>query len=102
MSADLAVVPNGRKWHIDHINNAPNSEVALQRAFEWIKAELRDCKVRRPQDVDGLRWHLIHLLADEYGHKIHRSRPADEFLTHPPKLAGGGWIQKPGANVREP
>ena len=23
-------VPNGRKWHIDHINKAPDSEVALR------------------------------------------------------------------------
>jgi hypothetical protein len=95
-------VSNGRKWHIDHINNAPSSEVALQRAFEWIKAELRDCQVRRPQDADGLRWVIIHDLAEKYGHEIHRSRPPAGFRYDPPKLPGGGWVQKPGANVREP
>lgn len=102
MPVDLAAVPNARKWHIDHVNKAPDSEIALQRAFEWIKAELRDCQVRRPGDVEGLRWHLIHDLAARYGHEIHRSRPADDFRTHPPKLPGGGWVRKSGVNVREP
>ena len=102
MGVDLTAVPNGRKWHIDHINEAPDSEVALQRAFEWIKAELRDCQVRRPRDVEGLRWHLIHDLAERYGHEIHRSRPADEFRHDPQRLPGGGWVAKPGANVRHP
>lgn len=103
MLTDVRPVSNGRRWHIDHINNAPDSEVALQRAFEWIKAELRDCQVRRPGDVEGLRWHLIHDLAERYGHEIHRSRPADGFRHNPPpRLPGGGWVAKPGANVRHP
>lgn len=94
-------VSNGRKWHIDHINNAPNAEVALQRAFEWAKAELRDCQLRRPQDAEGFRWQIIHTLA-EFGHEIHHAHPADEFRFGPPKLPDGGWVKKPGANVREP
>lgn len=94
-------VSNGRRWHIDHINNAPTATEALRRTDEWIRAELRDCQLRRPEDADGFRWQIIHLLAG-FGRDMHRSRPADEFRTDPPKLPGGGWVAKPGTNVRHP
>ena len=77
MLTDVRPVSNGRKWHIDHINNAPTGREALRRMEEWIHAELRDCQVRRPQDADG-------------------------FRVNPPKLPGGGWVAKHGANVRHP
>ena len=93
MHVDLIPVSNGRKWHIDHINKAPTSEVALQRTFEWIRAELRDCQVRRPQDAEGFRWRIIHELAAEYGHKIHGNHPDDKFRYDPPRLPGGGWVR---------
>ena len=101
MPADLVAVSNGRKWHIDHINNAPDAAEALRRAEEWVRAELRDCQLRRPADADGFRWQIIHLLAG-FGLEIHRSHPADEFRVNPPRLPGGGWAAKPGANVRHP
>lgn len=94
-------VSNGRKWHIDHINNAPTAAEALRRMDEWIRAELRDCQLRRPQDADGFRWQIIHDLM-RYATGIHRSRPADEYRANPPKLPGGGWVAKPGTNVRHP
>jgi hypothetical protein len=94
-------VSNGRKWHIDHINNAPTAEIALQRAFEWARAELRDCQLRRPQDAEGFRWQIIHELADRT-HQIHGNHPGDEYRYNPPKLPGGGWVAKPGSNVRHP
>ena len=102
MLTDLQAVSNGRKWHIDHINNAPDSAEALRRMDEWIRAELRDCQVRRPADADGFRWQIIHLLTERFALKIHDHHPADEFRANPPKLAGGGWVAKPGANVRHP
>lgn len=102
MRADLAVVSNGRKWHIDHINNAKDAAEALRRMNEWIAAELRDCQLRRPADADGFRWQIIHLLTEKYALKIHNHRPDDDFRADPPKLPGGGWVAKPGANVRHP
>ena len=101
MLTDLRPVSNGRKWHIDHINNAPDADAALRRAIEWIRAELRDCQLRRPADADGFRWQITHLLAG-FGLEIHRSHPADEFRFTCPPLPGGGWAAKPGANVRHP
>ena len=101
MLADVRPVSNGRKWHIDHINNAPTADEALRRMWDWLRAELRDCQVRRPQDADGFRWQVIHLLAG-FGLEIHRSHPADEFRATPPALPGGGWVAKPGANVQHP
>jgi hypothetical protein len=98
---DLRPVSNGRKWHIDHINSAPSADEALRRTVEWIRAELRDCQLRRPQDADGFRWQVIHLLAG-FGLEIHRSHPADEFRFARSPLPGGGWVAKPGANVRHP
>ena len=101
MLTDVRPVANGRRWHIDHINNAPTAAEALRRADEWIRAELRDCQLRRPQDADGFRWQIVHLLAG-FGLEIHRSHPADEFRGIPPRLAGGGWERKPGVSVRLP
>lgn len=101
MLTDTRAVSNARKWHIDHINNASTAAEALRRADEWIRAELRDCQLRRPQDADGFRWQVVHLLAD-FGLAIHRSHPADEFRFNPPKLPGGGWEPKPGGNARRP
>jgi hypothetical protein len=101
MPADLTAVSNGRKWHIDHINNAPDATEALRRANEWIAAELRDCQLRRPADADGFRWQVIHLLAG-LALEIHNHRPADRFRVSPQPLPGGGWVAKPGANVRHP
>ena len=102
MLTDLRAVSNGRKWHIDHINNAPDAAEALRRMDEWIRAELRDCQLRRPADADGFRWQIIHELAERFALKIHDHRPADGFRADPPKLPGGGWTAKPGANVRHP
>jgi hypothetical protein len=101
MPVDLAAISNGRKWHIDHINNAPSADVALRRAEEFLRAELRDCQLRRSQDADGLRWQLAHMLAGR-ALEIHDHRPSDEFRGNPPKLPGGGWVPKPGASVRHP
>jgi hypothetical protein len=94
-------VSNGRKWHIDHINNASDADEALRRAVEWIRAELRGCQLHRPQDADGFRWQIVHVLAG-FGRDIHDHRPADDFRANLPKLPGGGWIAKPGTNVRHP
>jgi len=98
---DLTPVSNARRWHIDHINNAPDAAEALRRANEWVRAELRDCQLRRPQDADGFRWQITHLLAG-LALVIHRSHPADEFRVAPPNLPGGGWEAKPGTNVQHP
>ena len=101
MLTDLRAPSNARKWHIDHVNNALTADEALRRAGEWLRAELRDCQLRRPQDADGFRWQVIHLMAG-FALEIHRSHPADEFRANPPKLPGGGWAGKPGADVRHP
>lgn len=101
MLTDLRPVANGRKWHIDHINNASTADEALRRANAWIRAELRSCQLRRPADADGFRWQVVHLLAG-FALEIHRSHPADGFRVNPPKLPGGGWEPKPGANVQHP
>jgi hypothetical protein len=94
-------VSNGRKWHIDHINNAPDAATALRRADEWVRAELRTCQLRRLGDADGFRWQIIHLLAG-FALEIHRSHPAGEFRFNPPRLPGGGWEPKPGGHARRP
>jgi hypothetical protein len=101
MQVDLRPVSNSRKWHIDHVNNAGTADEALRRAWDWIRAELRDCQLRRPQDADGFRWQIIHLLAG-FGLEVHRSHPADEFRFSPPKLPDGGWVPKPGSRVQYP
>ena len=101
MLTDVRPVSNGRKWHIDHINNAPTGREALRRAEEWVHSELRDCQLRRPQDAEGFCWQLVHLLAG-FGLEIHRAHPADEYRVNPPRLSGGGWERKPGSNVRLP
>lgn len=101
MLTDVRPVSNSRKWHIDHINNAPDADEALRRAVEWARAELRDCQVRRPADADGFRWQLVHLIA-QIAPEIHRSHPADEFRGQTPLLSGGGWEPKPGSNARRP
>lgn len=98
---DLAPVSDRRRWHIDHINKAPTADEAFRRATEWVRAELRDCQLRRPADADGFRWQLIHLLA-AVALEIHRSHPAGEFRSTQPKLPGGGWEPKPGSNVQLP
>jgi hypothetical protein len=101
MRTDLAAISNARKWNIDHINNALTAAEALRRMDEFLRAELRDCQLHRPQDADGLRWQAIHLLFP-LALEIHDHRPADEFRVNPPKLPGGGWVAKHGTNVRHP
>jgi hypothetical protein len=101
MLTDVRPVSNGRKWHIDHINNSADADEAMRRAWDWVRAELRDCQLRRPQDADGFRWQIAHLLAG-YGLDIHNHHPADEFRANPPKLAGGGWVPKPGSRTQRP
>jgi len=101
MLTDLRAVSNARKWHIDHINNAADAAEALRRMDEWLRAELRGCQLRRPADADGFRWQIIHELTDRFALLIHDHRPAVEYRSCP-KLPGGGWIAKPGANVRHP
>jgi hypothetical protein len=102
MLTDVQVASNGRKWHIDHINNARDAAEALRRMDEWIRAELRDCQVRRPEDADGFRWQIIHELTERFALNIHNCHPADKIRCNPPKLPGGGWVAKPGTNVRHP
>ena len=80
MLTDVRPVSNGRKWHIDHINNAPTADEALRRMDEWIRAELRDCQLRRPQDADGFRWQIVHRLAGI----------AWRSTTPPPGMSSGG------------
>lgn len=101
MLTDVRPVSNGRKWHIDHVNNAPTEDEAMRRAVEWVRAELRDCQLRRPQDAEGFRRQIKHVLAG-FALEIHRSKPADEYRFGPAPLPGGGWEAKPGVNVRRP
>ena len=101
MLTDLRPVSNGRKWHIDHINNASTADEALRRAGEWLRAELRDCQLHRPADADGFRWQMVHRIAG-LALEIHRSHPRDEFRGILPKLPGGGWTPKPGTLTRHP
>jgi hypothetical protein len=98
---DVRPVSNGRKWHIDHINNAPTGREALRRMEEWIHSELRDCQLRRPQDAEGFCWQIIHELV-RFGLEIHDHHPGDGYRANPPRLSGGGWVAKPGANARHP
>ena len=101
MLTDLRPVSNGRKWHIDHINNAPTADEAMRRAVEWIRAELRDCQVRRPADADGFRWQIVDGLAG-LALDIHRIHPRDEYRAGRLELPGGGWTPKPGTLTRHP
>ena len=101
MLTDVLHVSNGRKWHIDHINNAPTADEALRRANEWIRAELRDCQLHRPHDADGFRWQIVHALAG-LALEIHRSHPLDEFRAGRSELPGGGWQPKSGTLTRHP
>ena len=101
MLTDLRTLPDRCKWHVDHINKAATADEALRRAYEYARAELRDCQLRRPQDADGFRRQIAHVLAGFAG-EIHRSHPADEYRYGAPALPGGGWVPKPGSNVRQP
>lgn len=85
-------LPRRHGWRVDHINSAPDAEMALRRMFEWARAELAKCEQNRPQDADGFRWQMIHRLAPIVA-GIHKSHPRPEFLACPP-LPGGGWTPR--------
>jgi hypothetical protein len=88
--------PRSRRaaWNIDHINNAPDSWTALQRAWEFFRKELRNAERRgRHEDAEGFRWQYTELLAagaltvpghhpDERFRNLNGTRP---------RLQGGGW-----------
>lgn len=102
MRTDLRPLPNDCKWHIDHINRAPTADAALRRAYEYARARLRDCQIRRPEEADRFRLQLAHAIAI-FTNEIHRGHLDDEYRTGvPPELPGGGWAPKPGSNVRHP
>lgn len=82
------------QWHIDHINNAPDAHEALARAQRWMRAELKACEERRPEDADGFRRQLAYVLAD-FLRQMPRWRPAPEFRDSLPELPGGGWTPVP-------
>lgn len=90
-----------QKWHIDHINNASNAITALVLAVAWLVAELKDCQYLRPEDADGFRWQIIHVI-HSFALEISRSRPAPEFQAGRVPLPGGGWTPKPGTSVQHP
>ena len=85
-------LPRRHGWRIDDVNEAPDAETALRRMFEWARAELSKCEENRPQDADGFRWYLIHLMAPAVA-TIYKNHPAPEFLAHP-RLPGGGWTPR--------
>lgn len=93
-------------WFIDHINNAPDSRVALARAFEWLKAEQDRLSEVRKADAEGFRWQHVFALA-EMAMGMHRSHPEGGFRTlngRRPRIPGGGWQPKQatGTEARRP
>ncbi len=93
-------VPRREMWRVDNINNAPDAETALRLMFAWVRAEAARCERTRPEDADGFRWQVIHLLAP-FAAAMHRSRPVPQFRSGP-KLPGGGWMpRKPKTRAAE-
>lgn len=101
MPTDTVSTTREQKWHIDHINKAPNATAALVLAVAWLVAELKACQFRRPADADGFRWQIIHVI-HSFALEISRSRPAPEFQAGRVPLPGGGWTPKPGTTVQHP
>jgi hypothetical protein len=93
-------IPRRHGWHVDAINDAPDLETALYRMMQWARAEIAKCAKNRPEDADGFRWQLIHLMAPVVA-AIYKSHPAPEFSARP-KLPGGGWTpRKPEIRAAE-
>lgn len=86
-------LPRRHAYRVDTVNGAPDPEIALRRMFEWVRAELARCAETRPQDADGFRWQIIHLLTPITA-GMYRSHPAPAFQGDPPKLPGGGWTRR--------
>ena len=97
-------IPRRHAWHVDAINNAPDAETALYRMMQWTRAEIAKCAKNRPEDADGFRAQLIHLMAPVVA-VIYKSHPKPGFQPTP-KLAGGGWSprkpEKRPAEARHP
>jgi hypothetical protein len=85
-------IPRRHAWHVDAINNAPDAETALYRMMQWTRAEIAKCAKNRPEDADGFRSQLIHLMAPVVA-VIFKSHPGPEFQSMP-KLQGGGWTPR--------
>lgn len=91
-------------WYIDHINAAPSSQVALERAFEWLKAAISQLAAVRKDDAEGFRWQFVFAIA-AMAMSMHRRHPDAEFRTgRRPYLPGGGWQPKQatGTEARRP
>lgn len=93
-------IPRRHAWHVDAINSAPDAETALYRMMQWTRAELAKCAKSRPEDADGFRSQLIHLMAPVVA-VIYKSHPLPEYRVMP-KLPGGGWTpRKPEVRAAE-
>lgn len=99
----VSVTPTSRRrqWWVDKVNGAPSAVDQLQLAFDWARAELTQCEAVRPDDADGLRRHLAHIIAT-FAADVHRVHPAPEFAESFPPLPGGGWVPKPRSDARHP
>jgi len=86
-------LPRRHAYRVDAVNGAETPEIALRRMFEWVRAELAHCAKTRPQDADGFRWQIIHLLTPTTA-GMYRDRPDPAFRGTPPKLPGGGWAPR--------
>jgi hypothetical protein len=88
-------------WYIDHINDAATSSLALERAWEWVKAELERAADQRPEDAEGFRWQFVDALA-QWARAIRVNHPHENFRNlggKRPHLPGGGWRAKtPGGD----
>lgn len=97
-------IPRRHAWHVDAINSAPDAETALYRMMQWTRAEIAKCAKNRPEDADGFRAQLIHLLVPVVA-VIYKSHPVPGFQPMP-KLPGGGWSprkpEKHAAEARHP
>lgn len=93
-------IPRRHGWHVDAINSAPDAETALYRMMQWARAEIAKCAKNRPEDADGFRSELIHLMAPVVA-AIYKTHSKPEFAACP-KLPGGGWTpRKPKARTAE-
>lgn len=105
MPADSRMPSRRQMWWTDHVNNASDSGEMLARTVRWMKAEITECRKRRPQDADGFEVHLAHYLA-EFLRGMPHGVPAPAYIDGLVPLEGGGWTPSanagPASNVVNP
>ena len=93
MRADTRTLRDACRQHVNRINQALAAEdfdQALYLAFQYFRAQARNCGKRRPEDAAGFKRQAVERLT-KIASEMHYGHPLDDFRFANPTVPGGDW-----------